>query len=126
MLNAFFILMKFELLISFIIFLLLIIKLGKGMKNERLLSLIQVLLLANFIGGFFFNEAGSLFGGIFNTNQLMNFEKIILNLGAYLISLLFADWLIKSEHMAEFFILMLSAILGMFLLISSGTLLMFF
>lgn len=125
MLN-FFILMKFELLISFIIFLLLIIKLGKGMKNERLLSLIQVLLLANFIGGFFFNEAGSLFGGIFNTNQLMNFEKIILNLGAYLISLLFADWLIKSEHMAEFFILMLSAILGMFLLISSGTLLMFF
>jgi NADH-quinone oxidoreductase subunit N len=126
MLNDFFILMKFELLISFIIFVLLIIKLGKGMKNERLLSLIQVLLLANFIGGFFFNEAGSLFGGIFNTNQLMNFQKSILNLGAYLISLLFADWLLKSEHMAEFFILMLSAILGMFLLISSGTLLMFF
>ena len=126
MLNDFLTLMKSELVITFIIFLLLFIKIGKGMKNERLLTLLQFLLLANFIVGFFFNEAGSLFGGLFTTNTLIVFQKSILSLGVYLISLLFADWLKKSEHMPEFFILMLSAVLGMFFMISSGSLLMFF
>src|ERR1043165_1013557 len=126
MLNDFLILMKSELVVTFIIFLLLFIKIGKGMKNERLLSLVQFLLLVNFAAGFFFNETGKLFGGLFYTNALIVFQKSILSLGAYLISLLFADWLKKSEHMPEFFMLMLSSLLGMFFMISSGSLLMFF
>src|SRR4029078_10446047 len=126
MLNDFFILMKSELVITITIFLLLFLKLGKGIKNERLLSLVQFLLLLNFATGFFFNATGSLFGGLFNTNALIAFQKSILSLGAYLISLLFTDWLKKSDHMPEFFILLLSALLGMFFMISSGSLLMFF
>ena len=126
MLNDFFILMKSELVVVFIIFLLLFIKVGTEMKNEKLLPIIQFLLLANFIVGFFFNETGVLFGGLFSTNGLMAFQKSILSLGGYLISLLFSDWLKKSEHMPEFFMLMLSALLGMFFMISSGSLLMFF
>ena len=118
--------MKSELVITFIIFLLLFIKVGKGMKNDTLLSLVQILLLVNFIAGFFFNYEGSLFGGLFTTNALIAFQKSILSLGIYLISLLFSDWLKKSEHMPEFFMLMLSAVLGMFFMISSGSLLMFF
>ncbi len=126
MLNDFLILMKSELVITFILFLLLFIKVGTEMKNERLLSLVQFLLLVNFIYGFFFIAEGDLFGGLFTTNALMTFQKSILSLGIYLISLLFADWLKKSEHMPEFFMLMLSAVLGMFFMISSGSLLMFF
>lgn len=126
MLNDFLILMKSELVIAFIIFLLLFLKVGADMKNERLLSLLQILLLANFIYSFFFIAEGDLFGGLFTTNRLMAFQKSILSLGIYLISLLFSDWLKKSEHMPEFFILMLSAVLGMFFMISSGSLLMFF
>lgn len=126
MLNDFLILMKPELVITGIIFLLLFIKIGKGLKNETMLLLIQVLLLLNFITGFFFNAEGTLFGGMYQTTALMVFQKNILNLGVYLISLLFADWFKKSEHMPEFFMLMLSALLGMFFLISSGNLLMFF
>jgi NADH-quinone oxidoreductase subunit N len=126
MLNEFLILMKFELVITFIIFLLLFIKVGTNISNDRLLPLIQLLLLVNLIAGFIFNHDGSLFGGMFTTNALMAFQKSILNLGVYLISLLFADWLKKTAHMPEFFILMLSAVLGMFLMISSGSLLMFF
>ncbi|MBC7510133.1 MAG: NADH-quinone oxidoreductase subunit N [Ferruginibacter sp.] len=118
--------MKSELVITFIIFLLLFIKVGMEMKNEKLLSIIQFLLLANFIFGFFLNETGTLFGGLFTTNGLMAFQKSILSLGVYLISLLFSDWLKKSIHAPEFFILMLSALLGMFFMISSGSLLMFF
>ena len=124
--NDFFTLMKSELLVTVIIFLLLFIKIGKGMKNENLLPFIQFLLLINFIEGFIFNGEGSLFDGMFYTNALIAFQKNILSLGVYLISLLFADWLKKSEHMPEFFMLMLSALLGMFFMISSGNLLIFF
>ena len=121
-----FTLLKSELLITIIIFYLLFIKIGKGVKNDGLLLMIQFLLLINLIAGFFFNETGNLFGDMFYTNPLIAFQKNILNLGVYLISLLFADWFRKHEHMPEFFILMLSALLGMFFMISSGNLLMFY
>jgi NADH-quinone oxidoreductase subunit N len=124
--NDFLTLMKGELVITFIIFLLLFIKIGKGMRNESLLTLVQFLLLANLIFGFFLNQEGSLFGGMFHTNAMIAFQKSILNLAAYLVSLLFAGWFKKSAHLPEFFILMLSSILGMFFLISSGNFLMFF
>lgn len=124
--NDFFILMKSELVLTGIIFLLLFIKIGKGMKNESLLSLIQLLLLLNFIFSFLFNKEGNLFGDMFYTTPLIAFQKSILNLGVYLISLLCSDWLKKTQHLPEFFLLMLSALLGMFLMISSGNLLIFY
>lgn len=124
--NEFLILMKSELVITFIIFLLLFIKLGRDIKNDLLLVIIQVILLLNFITGFFFNVQGSLFDGMYHTDPLIAFQKSILNLGVYLISLLFAGWFKKTEHLPEFFILMLSALLGMNFLISSGNFLMFF
>ena len=126
MLNDFLILMKSEMAVTIIIFLLLFIKIGKGMKNESMLLLIQTLLLLNVIAGFIFNKEGILFDGMFHTSPMIALQKAILSLGVYLISLLCADWLKKSVHLPEFFILMLSALLGMFLLISSGNLLMFF
>jgi len=119
-------LMKHELVITVIIFLLLFIKIGRGMKNESLLPMIQALLLLHFIGGFFFNREGVLFGDMFYTTPLICLQKNILSLGVYLISLLCADWLKKTDHLAEFFILMLSALLGMYLMISSGNLLIFY
>ena len=124
--NEFLTLMKPELIITVIIFLLLFIKIGTGLKNETVLLLVQVLLLLNFIAGFFFNSEGALFDGMYQTTPMIAFQKNILSLGVYLISLLFSSWFKKSEHMPEFFMLMLSALLGMFFLISSGNLLMFF
>jgi NADH-quinone oxidoreductase subunit N len=126
MVNDFLILMKSELVITLIIFILLFIKLSKGMKNESLLALTQFLLLGNFIIGFSFNKEGSLFGDMFYTTPLMVMQKNILNLGVYLISLLCSGWLKKTPHLPEFFMLMLSALLGMFFMISSGNLLMFY
>jgi NADH-quinone oxidoreductase subunit N len=96
------------------------------MRNETLLPLIQVMLLLNVLLSFFFNKTGVLFDGMFNTGSLITFQKSILNTGVYLISLLCTDWLKKTVHLAEFMILMLSALLGMFFMISSGNLLMFF
>jgi NADH-quinone oxidoreductase subunit N len=126
MLNDFLVLMKSELVITFIIFLLLFIKVGAGMKNESFLLLVQYLLLGNVIISLFFNEEGSLFGNLYQTNLFIAVQKTVLNIGVYLVSLLFSGWLKKSEHLPEFFILLLSALLGMFFLVSSGNLLMFF
>ena len=56
MLNDFLILMKSEMVITIIIFLLLFIKIGRGMKNESMLLLIQTLLLLNVIAGFIFKK----------------------------------------------------------------------
>jgi NADH-quinone oxidoreductase subunit N len=124
--NEFFILMKSELVLTGIIFLLLFVKLGSGIKNDVLLLIIQNLLLLNLVIGVFFNATGSLFDGMYHTDLLIATQKSILNIGIYLISLLFSGWFKKTEHMPEFFILMLSAFLGLDFLISSGNFLMFF
>lgn len=118
--------MKPELVISVIIFLLLFIKLGKGMGNGSLLALIQVLLLINFAVGFVGMEEGDLFGGLYKTSVLIAYQKNVLNLGVLLIALLFADWFKQNNNLAEFFILLLSALLGMQFLLSSNNLLMFY
>jgi len=118
--------MKSEMVVTIIIFLLLIVKIGRGMKNELLLSIVQLLLLLNTVIALVYNQEGSLFDGMFRTSSLIGFQKGILSLGTYLISLLCTDWLKKNSNLPEFFILMLSALLGMFLMISSGNLLMFY
>lgn len=124
--NEFFTLLKPELAITAIIFLLLFIKIGKGMSNSFMLLVIQVLLLINLAFGFIQTEEGQLFGGLYKTSLLITYQKNILNLGVFLISLLFTDWFKQSDHLAEYFILLLSALLGMFFLLSSGNLLMFY
>ncbi len=124
--NEFITLMKPELAITVIIFLLLFIKLGKGIKNDLLLSIIQNLLLLNLVAGFFFNAEGRLFDSMYHTTKLIAFQKSTLNFGVYAISLLFTGWFKKTEHLAEFFMLMLSALLGLDFLISSGNFLIFF
>ena len=126
MLNDFLILMRSELVITLIIFLLLFIKLGRGLKNETLLNLLYILLFINTIIGFFGQQEGSLFAGMFVTTPLIFFQKTLLSIGTLLIALLNYDWLKKHAHLPEFFMLLLSAQLGMFLLISSGNFLIFF
>ena len=119
-------LMRNELLIVVIIFLLLFIKIGKGLKNDSLLTLVQGLLFVTVVAGLIFPGEGSLFSGMFYTNAMIAFQKNILSIGVFLISLLCADWLKKSPNLSEFFMLLLSALLGMFFMISSGNLLMFY
>ena len=122
----FFIIMKSELLITLIIFVLLFIKLGKNLSNTTLLTLIQVLLGINLLIGFIGNEYGQIFGTMYHSNPLIQLEKNILNLGLFLIAILFTDFFKKCEALIEYYVLMLSSVLGMFFMISSGNMLMFY
>jgi NADH-quinone oxidoreductase subunit N len=127
MLKDFLILMKQELLVTLIIFILLFIKLAKKEWNTgTLLSVINILLFINLAAGFFYIHKGILFGDMFRTNELLAFEKNILNLGTFIISLQSHSWLKQHKHVSEFYMLMLSTLLGMFFMLSSNNLLMFY
>jgi len=127
MLNDFLILMKQELMITIIIFILLFLKLGnKEIKNESLINFINILLVINLASGFFMQQEGTLFGDMFRTNELLTFEKNLLNLGTLIISLQSYNWLKDHKHAPEFYMLMLSTLLGMFFMISSSNLMMFY
>ncbi len=127
MIDDFLILMKQELLVTVIIFILLFIKLAKKEWNTgTLLSVINVLLFINLVAGFFYIREGTLFGDMFRTNELLAFEKNILNLGTFIISLQSHSWLKQHKHVPEFYMLMLATLLGMFFMLSSNNLLMFY
>jgi NADH-quinone oxidoreductase subunit N len=119
--------MKHEMMVVLIIFILLFMKLSsKEWKTESLLHTVNVLLIINLAVGFFFNTEGRAFGSMFLTNELFAFEKNILNLGMLIISFQAFNWLKQHEHAVEFYLLLLSSLLGMQFLISSGHLLMFY
>jgi len=125
--SEFFILMKSEWSLIFIIFALLFLKVWEGIKeNTTMLHIANVLLLLNFLLGFVCNSTGELFNGMFHTNGIIALEKNILNLGMLIISLQAFDWLKNHKHMLEFYVLVLSTLLGMFYMISSNNLLMFY
>jgi NADH-quinone oxidoreductase subunit N len=126
MLVDFLILMKQELIITVIIFILLLLKIGTDLSNESVMNLANGLLLLNLVAGFVGNKPGMLFDEMFLTNPLIVLEKNILSLGTLIVSLQSSAWLKKHEHVPEFYILLLSTLLGMFFMISAGNLLMFY
>jgi NADH-quinone oxidoreductase subunit N len=126
MLNEFFIFMKQELTIAVIIFILLFLKLGKDRSNETIMHVVNALLLFNVIFGFIGNSQGILFNEMYRTNPLMVLEKNILSLAMLIISMQSWSWLKTHKHVIEFYLLLLSTLLGMFFMISGGTLLMFY
>jgi NADH-quinone oxidoreductase subunit N len=123
----FLILMKQEWAVIAILFILLFIKVGnKEWKSNNILSLVNILLLFNFIAGLFWNQQGNLFNEMYKTNPLIVTEKNILSLGTYIIALQSYYWLKNHKHALEFYMLLLATLLGMFYMISAGNLLMFY
>lgn len=119
--------MKSELSLTLIIFILLILKVWDGIKdNSTWLHITNFLLLLNFAVGFISSADGMLFNGMFHSNNILVLEKSILNFGTLIISLQAFDWLKSHKHVPEFFILLLTTLLGMFFMISSGNFLMFY
>src|ERR1035437_4104291 len=120
-------LMKSELSITLIIFILLILKIrGNIDNNSGLFNLINIFLFLNFALGFFFNKEGIIFDGMMRNTGLLALEKNILNFGVLIISLQAYTWLKNHKHVVEFYLLLLSTLLGMFFMISSMNFLLFY
>lgn len=118
--------MKFELVVTMLIFFLLFLKIQDNTSNVSVINVTSFLLLLNFVIGFLGNESTQLFGGMFRNSPLLAIEKNVLNLAVLLISLFSYDWLKNHKHLPEFFILLFSSLLGFFFMLSSGNLLMFY
>lgn len=120
-------LMRQELVLTGIIFLLLFIKIGSNKINTgNLLHFINLLLLVNLIFSCIPSTEGVLFNSMFGSTHLIQMEKAILNFGVLIISLQAFPWLKAHKHAIEFYMLLLSTLLGMFFMISSGNFLMFY
>jgi NADH-quinone oxidoreductase subunit N len=125
--TEFFTLMRQEWMIMAILLILLFVKVGsKDWKNDHVLNLVNILLLANLATGLFMHRDGTLFHYMFKTNPLIITEKNILSLGTYIIALQSYSWQKNHKHVIEFYLLLLSTLLGMFFMISAGNLLMFY
>ena len=76
------------------------------------------------------------FGGMYVATQAANVMKIILTLGTLIVVIMAQTWLgasqiedsksVNSKYCGEFYMLVLSTLLGMFVMTSSGNFLMFF
>jgi NADH-quinone oxidoreductase subunit N len=116
-----------ELMVMVIIFLLLFVKVGATeYKTAVVLNWVNVLLVVNFVLGFFPLSDATLFSGMFHTNRLIVLEKNMLNLATLIISLQAYDWLKDHRHAPEFYMLLLATLTGFFFMISAGNLLMFY
>ena len=118
--------MKFELMITLIIFILLFMKIEGRANNQTVIRISYLLLFLNLGFGFAGNVSGEIFNGMFRSTPLLALEKNILNLATLIIALSSYEWLRNHKHLPEFFILLLSSLLGMFFMMSSGNLLMFY
>jgi NADH-quinone oxidoreductase subunit N len=80
--------------------------------------------------GFFHIDECSIFGGSFQTNNLIHFFKNVLNIGVFILLLQSVDWIeekiVGENRGTEFFILLFSSLLGMYFMISAGDFLMFY
>ncbi|SFS47706.1 NADH dehydrogenase subunit N [Lutibacter maritimus] len=126
-----FLLMRQEILLLTITLLLLVseIFISKS-KKSSLVHLAIFLFGIHTAVGFFHIDECSIFGGSFQTNNLIHFFKNVLNIGVFILLLQSADWIeekiVGENRGTEFFILLFSSLLGMYFMISAGDFLMFY
>lgn len=122
--------MRHELLLTALALVVLMIDLmlKPGQKNA-IIPITIILFALHTIAGFLPAQPGELFGSMYRTDALHVMMKNILNVGVLIILLQSVTWLHKDENrekMAEYFIILLSTLIGMYFMISSGDFLMFY
>ena len=67
------------------------------------------------------------FGGMYVATQAINVMKMVLTFGTFIVVIMAESWAAKQQRIAgEFYMLILSTLLGMFMMMSSGSFLLFF
>ncbi len=67
------------------------------------------------------------FGGMYVATQAINVMKMVLTFGTFIVVIMAESWTAKQQRIAgEFYMLILSTLLGMFMMMSAGSFLLFF
>ena len=122
--------MRHELLLIIAALLVLMAEIFHDPAKKRSINLFSVgLFVVVTIIGFLPSPSGSLFGGMYQVTDTRLMMKNILNIGALLVSIQSVTWLNKeenSEKISEYYILLISTLIGMDFMISAGHFLMFY
>ena len=95
-------------------------------KNFVLGVLTGAVLLCQLVSCFIAEPADA-FGGIYQTTPIASVMKIILTAGTFIVVVMSQAWLETTKRYAgEYYMLLLSTLLGMYMMLSSGSFLMFF
>lgn len=123
-------LMRHEWLLILAALLLLVLELNYSeSKKANIIPIASILFAVITLIGFLPAETGSIFGGMYVTDPLRLLMKNILNLGVLIIFLQAGSWLrIKNNfnRITEFYLLILSSVIGVSYMISAGHFLMFY
>jgi NADH-quinone oxidoreductase subunit N len=100
-------------------------------KNERktfVLSVLTGALLLCQMVPCLLAEPASAFGGLYVTSPIVSVMKTVLTLGTFIVVVMSQSWLKNNATRlsGEFYVLVLSTLLGMYMMMSSGHFLMFF
>ena len=101
----------------------------KGEKKHSVLSLLAGALLVCQIALCFTAQPATAFGGLYEATAAANVMKIILTAGTFIVLVMSQAWIEREDVInkeGEFYELLVSTLLGMYMMISSGHFLMFF
>jgi len=125
-----FLIMRHELLLIVAALSVLIAEIFWDPDKKKSISLFSIILFGIItIFGFIPSTTGVLFGGMYVTSGTTILMKNILNIGALLVFIQSVTWLNKeenSEKISEYFLLLISTLVGMNFMISSGHFLIFY
>jgi len=100
----------------------------KSEKKHDVLYAVTVALLAVLpVRIAFLSEPTEAFGGLYVASAMANVMKVILTVGTLIVVIMAQPWLkTVKKYEGEFYMLVISTLLGMYIMISSGNFLMFF
>ena len=122
--------MRHEWMLIASLLVLLVLEIGFSESSKtRIIDIAAMVFGVVTLAGFLNAEAGSLFGGMYVTDPLRILMKNILNLGVLIVFLQSGSWLrekLNHNRITEFYLLIISSVIGVNFMISSGHFLMFY
>ena len=101
----------------------------RGERKQPALSVLACVLLAAQTAVCLLAAPASAFGGLYVTTASVNVMKVILTAGTLIVCIMARPWLCRADvarKCGEFYVLVASTLLGMYMMMSSGHFLMFF
>ncbi|HRY34055.1 MAG TPA: NADH-quinone oxidoreductase subunit N [Bacteroidales bacterium] len=125
-----FLLMRHEILLTLVTVILLVLEIFLHDDRKQVIRHWAIVLMTLVtVAGFLSLPEGTLFGGMYQTSQLHQLMKNILNIGALVVFIQGAKWLnleANRNKVSEFYLLILCTLIGMNFMVSSGDFLMFY
>ena len=100
--------------------------LHKSERKQFVLSVLTGALLVCQLVPCLLAEPATAFGGLYVTTPIVNVMKVILTAGTLIVVIMSQEWLRTIRYQGEFHMLVISTLLGMYMMMSSGHFLLFF